>query len=299
MAARSRSVPPFPENTKRTEEVADWLELKALFSHDRNGSAADIDRELVRLNVDDRESLLGNVFLEIDRRQQATGRAYPFTRADTSIEISTGAKKFAAYFFCLALSYYGWKPRRNAPCNPWLLFEAISGHCAASFVNGDVVIFGTSARSGRQAKNVFATKVKELASKLGEGEGFRKQRTFSTKDSKVDLVAWRGFPDKRASQMILFGQCAGGENWRGDKLSSLNPDAFWDQWMKKGKVSALFESVFIPHRLFEDDEWELRARRARLLFDRCRVVHCADARIPRKLKTELLKCCRSEWRLPV
>jgi hypothetical protein len=280
--------------------VADWLELKALFSDDQNASAGDISVELNRLNVGDPESTLGNVFVEIDRRQRATGaKAYPFKREDTSIELAGDPKKFPAYLFCLALSYFGWKPRRKAPCNPWLLFEKVSGCSAAGYLDGKAIVFGTSSRSGKRAKNVFATKVTELATGLGEGEGFLKQRTFSTKDSKVDLVAWKSFPDARPSQLILFGQCAAGENWHGDKLSSLDPDAFWQQWMKKAQVSGLHRSVFIPHRLFHEDEWVLRARPARLLFDRCRVANCAHPSLPDELKAELLKCCKSEWKLPV
>src|SRR5207244_9530100 len=126
-----RSVPEFPDNPKRIEDVADWLELNALLSDDHNASAGDIERELDRLNVSDRESVIGNIFLEIDRRQQATGEhAYPFARDVTSIEVTANKTDFPTYFFCLALSYFGWKPRKKAPHNPWLLFEDISGYCA-------------------------------------------------------------------------------------------------------------------------------------------------------------------------
>jgi hypothetical protein len=301
MAVKSaRPALDFPTIPNRPEDVADWLELNALFSRDLNSSAGDIERELDRLSVGDPESLLGNVFLEIDRRQKAMdGNAYPFKRAVTSIEISEDSGKFATYFFCLGLSYFGWKLRKDAPCNPWLLFETISAHSAADYLQGDVLVFGTSTRSGKKSKNTFADKVTELATLVGEGEGFREQRTFSTKDSKIDLIAWKRFPDQRSSQLILFGQCAAGANWYGDKLSSLDPEAFWGQWMKKSQVSAFMKSVFIPHRVFDDGEWELRARPAKLLFDRCRVVNHAHHRITKALRKQLLNCCRSEWKLPL
>jgi hypothetical protein len=301
MPSRSaRSAPEFPTSPNRPEDVADWLELNALFSEDLNSSAGDIERELDRLSVGDPESLLGNVFLEIDRRQQAIGnRAYPFKRGPTSIEISADRRSFAAYFFCLALSYFGWKARRGAPCNPWLLFETLAAHSAADYLQGDVLVFGTSTRTGKGSKSTFADKVTQLATQVGEGEGFRKQRTFSTKDSKIDLIAWKRFTDKRSSQVILFGQCAAGANWHGDKLSSLDPEVFWQQWMKKSQVSGFIKSVFIPHRVFDDDEWELRARPAKLLFDRCRVVNHAHHRITSALRKQLLSCCRSEWKLPL
>jgi hypothetical protein len=138
-----------------------------------------------------------------------------------------------------------------------------------------------------------------LARKLREGDCFSPQRTFSTKDSRLDVVAWKPFADGRASQLILFGQCAAGANWT-SKLSALIPEDFWDLWMSGRKVSKPLRSVFIPHRLFEDDEWVHHATRARLLFDRCRVVAFAHLETASSQFAErLLKCCRTEWKLKV
>ncbi len=162
-----------------------------------------------------------------------------------------------------------------------------------------MIVFGTSNREGKNAKNAFQANIKSLARTLGEGSDFRPQKTFSTKDSKLDLVAWKRFSDRRASQVIIFGQCAAGANWN-SKLSELDPDVFWDQWMSEGKVSALLRSVFIPHRIFEDQEWSKHARHARLLFDRCRVASLAHNDTKEgTFADRLLGCCRTEWKIPV
>jgi hypothetical protein len=300
--ARRKDPIPFPPEFKKPEFLADWLELVALTQGDRNASAGDLERRLDLLNCREKESLLGNAFTEIDRREQGAGAAaYPFTRANTSIEFKGNSADFAPYLFCLALSYFGWKARKGAPQNPWLLFEQLASYSAQSYVSGKAIVFGTSSRGdAKKAKNVFRTQVSALAKALGEGGGFRKQRTFSTKDSKVDIVAWRGFSDRRASQVIIFGQCAAGANWEGAKLTELDPEVFWDQWMSVGKVSALLRSVFIPHCVFDDELWEQHARPARLLFDRCRVVaHANEAVKGSTFAGKMLSCCRSEWRLPL
>jgi hypothetical protein len=290
----------FPQSPFRTEELADWLELTAIEAADGDASAGDLERELKRLGHGDPHDLLGMVFLEIDRRDKAAGKnAYPFNRNDSSVELKGDPNAFPAYIFCLALSYCKWTVRKNASENPWLLFEELAFYSAKKYLGGDALKFGTSSRIGSKGNKRFKAGINELAKKLGEGECFRSQRTFSAKDSKLDVVAWKGFPDARPSQLVMFGQCAAGANWAG-KLNELIPEDFWDQWMNCGKVSTPLRSVFMPHRIFEQDEWENHARSARLLFDRCRVVAFAHHETASgEFADRLLKCCREEWKLKV
>jgi hypothetical protein len=291
---------PFPTNWQRPEDIADWLELTAVVAADGDASAGDAERELTRLNCSNYESLLGNVFTEIDRREQAAGDFYAFERGKTSIKVRQPAKDFGTYFFCLCLSSLGWTLRKNAPNNPWLLFERVSALAAESYLGGEVMIFGTSSRLGTKARNVFRTNVDSLATVLREGSGFGPTKTFSTKDSHLDIVAWKPFADRRSSQIVLFGQCAAGADWRAAKLTELDPDVFWDQWFLRTKVSTLIRTVFVPHRMFDDEEWKLRATAARLLFDRCRVTAHAHEKVNASgLKYRLLECCRAEWNLPI
>ena len=201
----------FPR-TFQPEDLADWLELTAIQAADKDSSAGDLERELKRLGKSGTEELIGNTFTEIDRREKSAGKdAYPFERKDTSIELKAG--NYPAYIFCLALSYCKWKTRKGAPENPWLLFEELARFTAKNYMGGDAIIFGTSCRQKKSGEKKFVANINDLAKKLGEGEGFKKQSTFSAKDSKLDLVAWKSFRDERPSQIILFGQCAAGDNW--------------------------------------------------------------------------------------
>jgi hypothetical protein len=283
------------------EDLADWLELTAIQAADKNASAGDLERELKRLGKSNLEEIMGNVFTEIDRRETAAGvNAYPFERKDTSIELkANGASGYPAYVFCLALSYCKWKIRKGAPENPWLLFEELAEFTAKNYLGGKAITFGTSCRQNKVGERKFEKNINELAKKLGEGLGFRNQATFSAKDSKLDLVAWKGFQDGRASQIILFGQCAAGDNWT-NKLSELNPRVFWDQWMALARVSSILRSVFMPHRIYDHEEWNKHARAARLLFDRCRVVSFAhNDTVNSEFSKRLIDCCRTEWKLAV
>jgi hypothetical protein len=280
------------------EDLADWLELTAIQAANKNGSAGDLERELKRLGKSGTEELIGNTFTEIDRREKSAGKdAYPFERKDTSIEMKAG--NYPAYIFCLALSYCKWKTRKGAPENPWLLFEELARYTAKNYLCGDAIIFGTSCRQKKSGEKRFVANINDLAKKLGEGEGFKKQSTFSAKDSKLDLVAWKSFQDGRPSQIILFGQCAAGDNWT-NKLTELIPEDFWDQWMAQAKVSSPLRSVFMPHRVYDHERWDKHARSARLLFDRCRVVaHAHKDTATGGFATRLLNCCRTEWKLHV
>jgi hypothetical protein len=72
----------------------------------------------------------------------------------------------------------------------------------------------------------------------------------------------------------MFGQCASGNDWA-SKLGELQPSAFWGQWMQDSPISPyLIRSFFVPHRI-ERRKWELIARKAGLLFDRCRIASWA------------------------
>src|SRR5437773_2369191 len=188
----------FPQSPFRPDQLADWLELQAIEAADADASAGDLERELKPLNFGGirAEGLIGNVVTEIDLREKAaSAAAYPFVREPTAIKLKGEARDYPAYIFCLSLSYCAWKLRKRARENPWLLFEELAAHSAKGYLGGEVEVFGTSTRDNARNKKRFVQGVNRLAKLLGEGEGFKPQKTFSTKDDKLDIVAWKPFPD--------------------------------------------------------------------------------------------------------
>jgi len=76
-----------------------------------------------------------------------------------------------------------------------------------------------------------------------------------------------------SSKLLLFGQCAGGQDWK-DKLREMDPRAFWDNWILDPAASPLLRSFYVPHRIDVDD-WDDYARNSGILFDRCRIAFWA------------------------
>ena len=62
------------------------------------------------------------------------------------------------------------------------------------------------------------------------------------------LIAWLPFADRREGQIVCFGQCATGANWR-DKLSELQPQDFAHKWLQDQFAAAPGKMFFMPHRI--------------------------------------------------
>lgn len=279
----------FPASVSDPIALADWLELMALTTPDGDASAGDLERPLRRLGDQSPEVLIARVFTEIERRITATGDAYPFSRGGAAISRKGPIADYVPYVFCLVLSFFKWKAKAGVPHNPWLLFEELAYVAAGEYLNASdtSMLFGTSARKKKQS---FRTAIGDLCVRLREGKEFRDQKT-SAKDDKLDLVVWKEFPDRGSSQIVMFGQCAAGEDWP-KKVNELQPIPFSDQWLAVPLVSPVIRSFYVPHRI-DAEQWEYYARRAGVLFDRCRIAHFAQkSRGAVTRRTRLLACCK-------
>lgn len=255
--------------------LADWLELYALLSPDRNSSRGDLDsalRTASHSELDDDveiEQKILEVFGEFEQRAEAAKEAYPFDidyRGILTLR-ADGWKASPVYVFCLCLSYYPLQETRVGP----KLFEQVSCLAARSYLRGEAVGFGSPRTSLPPS---FASAVIELCTLIGEGGGYQEQPSLDCKDDTLDLVAWKDFVDRRPSKVLMFGQCGAGRGWP-DKLGQLQPSAFWRQWMRVGSVSPEpIRSFFTPYRVSQR-RWEHYARQAGVLFDRCRIAYWA------------------------
>ncbi len=268
---------PLPAESTSIIKLADWLELLALQSSDDNASKGDLESALTTASVvvaDRLEAKALSIFAELQSRSRAAGSAYPFEINGAVLQFKGDRSEYSSYLFCLALSYFGWSTKRSweIDINPWLLFEELSALAAAQFIGGRVHSFGTS-RISRNGNSVYKAAIDQLCIDLGEGVRFKPQPPRWKKDDKVDLVAWKDFKDKKTSKLIMFGQCAAGNNFK-DKLSDLDPDSFWRKWMSESNVSPHLKSFYIPHRVPELD-WNNMGIDCGIIFDRCRVCHWA------------------------
>ncbi len=277
-----------PSEIKDPIKLADWLELIALVAHDNNASYGDLSSELRRSGAyeineenleddgffqDERiDEMCGEVFDELNHRAKSAEHSYPFEVDGSVLELKSKStwEDYAAYVFCLCLSYFG-SPGGEGTNIPRRLFEDMSKFAAQKFVGGDAVKMSPPRE---ELPSSFSDAINELCIRIGEGDGYKEQEDspLRPQDDRVDIVAWRHFPDNLPSKLILFGQCASNKHWAGwrSKLSDLDPDAFCDLWMLSRLTTTPLKSFFVPHRI-NGGRWTYAAKYAGILFDRCRI----------------------------
>lgn len=283
-----------PSEIKEPIKLADWMELLALISPDKNSSYGDLSSALRRTGAYDLnevnprsdesyqdeqiDEMCGEVFNEILHRAKAADHSYPFAVSTSGsllyVKTHTSWEQYAAYIFCLCLSYFGSPPGEGTNV-PRRLFEDLSKYAAKNFINGDAVRMSPPRTD---LPSPFADAVKELCVQIGEGDGYKEQRDskIQPQDDRLDIVAWRHFPDSYPSKLIMFGQCASNKYWAEwrKKLSELQPREFCEQWMISVPTPPPVKSFFVPHRV-DKQRWRYAARYSGIIFDRCRIAFWA------------------------
>lgn len=270
----------FPEDARNPIECADWMELTALVSPEHRCSIAAVERNLRRLSsYDEKRAIQQNaevdaacaeVLGEIKRRQQAATLAYPFRLVGTELDVVGKIEDYAAYVFCLCLSWFGWKQRRGKKIFPRRMFEDLSKYAAEVFVDGKALRFGAPRN---ELPGSFKMALVRLCVEIGEGQVKEIKGRTKAQGDTLDLIAWRNFPDCAEGKLFLVGQCVSGENWE-DKKRELDAEAFFDDWFsdRPPSIRSMRIGLFIPHRVLKS-KWITITRRAGIIFDRCRIAH--------------------------
>ena len=258
--------------------LADWLELQAFFAADGNASFSDLRRALATMGLGEDENdeiLAGDAFSELSDRSLACGDCYPFVVDGSVLQTREDLESYWAYLFCLLLSYQG-ANRGEATNEPTRIFAEVAEIAARVYVSGKSLKFGFPRRV--LPKN-FEEAIQAVCKELGEGIGPKKRPDSQyAKDARLDIIAWRPFPDRRQGQMIMFGQCAAGGNWE-EKLSDLQPRDFTDLYWSDPPAVTPLKGFFTPFRLPQDG-WYTKAKYAGVLFDRCRIASFAHGHEP-------------------
>ncbi len=295
-----------PAATAPVEHHADFVELDILRSRHQRMSIASYMRVLdsaaaseILADSEDEplgqwmdtaaESLAESVFAELDERFNACGKdaeCYPFELGADSVAARTNAAD-SVYTFLALLSWFG-KDAGPRDLDGEKLFEEVCAMACKSYLgwphpNVRSAVFGFPRRL---APRGFADAVDELCRALGEGRGCHKNRRLvrTQKDAKLDVVAWREFSDHREGKVILFGQCATGQDWR-NKMTELPPPVDWCRyWMLDAPAVSPIRCFFVPHRI-ERQRWVHACLLGGIVFDRCRIAGLAQ-RASSELKAE-------------
>ena len=234
------------------------------------------------------EAAAEGVFMEISDRICACGEPnYPFTTTSQDIAVRADTSH-SVYTFLLLLSRFGQDagPTKNEGAK---LFEEICGHIVMSFLGGkdalaDAHVFGFPRRV---ACDGFAHALDSLCQHMAEGGGSRNQPTTpNQKDAKLDVVGWKSFRDMRKGRLIIFGQCATGNNWREKRSELISTQDWCSYWMKDRPAVWPLRAFFVPHRV-GDRDWLETCVHGGLLFDRCRITSCAGS-LPKEIADQMM-----------
>lgn len=276
-------------------ELLDHLELRALRDPDGNASAAELVTELTMGGSGDArddemqtplsEELAGivdAVFTHAEDRNSHCGEnGYPFT-IDGNVLLKQDDDFSRVYTFLLLLSAHGKDAVSGTDAAQ--LFEDVSAVAAANYLgNCDGFVFGFPRR---MKPKDFPGALAKLCKFIGEGKPDRKMPNQDTmKDAGLDVVVGKPFLDRKPSQLIAFGQCATGGNWRAKK-HELQPETWCRVWMSKTPQVNPAKMFFIPHSVTADD-WVHLGYHAGIVFDRFRISYCCEKAITPALRKRL------------
>ena len=269
--------------------LADWAELKVLYS-----TATSISWESIRtevnlegfLDADDLfdedyldepalaeaapESLLADTIREIHRRMASGGRGYPFRIQKDKLELRPGVHRRTPYAFCLMVSdrdYY--TASDPAP----RMFEHIASVALKSYLQGSSYRFGAPRSAPDQ-------QIKTALIRLEEQTGDKFKNFYpirsTDKDLGLDVVGWKDFVDSEISKLLVYMQCATGEDWpkkSGDL--DLGTAGVWNKTMEWTVPPV--KAMAIPYVVPPGIEWE-RATPGVLFLDRLRITSLLPAR---------------------
>lgn len=263
-------------------KLADWMEVNALVEKDRSSSIEDVISEIKIARGEDYkffDELRADLSSLLIQRGKELNEAYPFEFNGMLLNIKGGNfQKKWTYIFCLLISYIGvekierdfkiWKILESSS-----IFEKICTLAAKVFLSGksfeaEALQFGAPRKEWVEKDRPFKAALKILKNKIKDGEIKKIGNTSVRKDAGLDVVAWRDFPDKKRSKLLLFGQCTTSGKDYNSKKRELN------EFFVYFRIdSTNIKSFFIPHSL-EEDRWSIIScdPSVGLVFDRNRIA---------------------------
>lgn len=258
--------------------LADIIKPSLMSSDEIEINGADDDSDKLNFKVDE-------ISGEINRRIKVTKGNYPFELINSDYTLKhqvTEDNYFHIYSFLLYATRLNMSTEKlQSGYDGTQLFEKLSALIALNFfgenTQGDV--FGTSKTDVKG----FRAKLTEVVKSMKEGGYIHKRPGLSPQDDKIDIIVWKGFTDKKTSQLIAFGQCKTGTSWK-DKLSELDPQTFCNTWFTSQPVTVPIK-MFFSSQYFHAEIWDGKAYSAGLIFDRFRILDY----LPNNISADLME----------
>ena len=257
--------------------LADWAELQVLYSEDAGISFESIRTEAdVEGLLEDEDSpdvaiapseaselLIADAVREVQRRIDHGGNGYPFCTNENRLEIRPGAHRWTPYAFCLMVCDRDyWVSGDSSPT----MFEHVAKAALKSYLQGKAIRFGAP-------RNAPEKQIQKALEQLAEQTGDRLLQFFpvkpTDKDLGLDVVGWKDFPDEATSKILVYMQCATGEDWLGKRGDlDLSTAGVWSQTI--GWTTPPVKALAIPYVVPPGEDWQ-RATPGILLMDRLRI----------------------------
>ena len=260
--------------------LADWAELQLLYS---GGTELSLESIRTQLDfegllgddpIDDSDtsdeasqSLVAEAVREIQRRIEDGGKGYPFRIKGEMIELRPGVHRMTPYAFCLMVCdrdyYTGSDPAPR-------MFESVASTALQTYLGGDSFRFGFPREDPDRS---IKTALESLEQRTGDPLSPTYPVKATDKDLGLDVVGWKDFLDGRASKILVYMQCATGEDWPG-KRGDLDLD-IWNQLV--AWTTSPIKAMAIPYVVSPGDQWK-RSTPGLLLMDRLRISSLLPAR---------------------
>ena len=250
--------------------AADFLELSALFSEERQSLsedivnalelAAEMEYENVDEEVKNREEVAGMAVARMAFRKRVLATSYPFDIDDSGDVIYyTGEEKdlgHTAYLVSLILSNLrpvspllvgsGVHPSEKDVFRLRQYFQYLATAAVAAEVGGPAWSFGFP----RPDRTGFLPKLSEIWTSFRDGiVGAASSAPTNPKDDKVDIFAWREQKDGLPGFLMIAAQVATGSDWEEKSIKSHVNGVFQLRWFNPPPVTSMVSYHVIPFAL--------------------------------------------------
>lgn len=268
-------------HTNSIDSLADWAEWYVA-SRGESLSKAKLASMLASMPTTADEEDIDSALLELARREQLYGPARPFGLEGDIISPVIRWQDRPEYMMCLIFSIEGVRKAKGKN-DGTKLFERLSREAALAYLNGRAEVIGFPNASA------LVKQIKDLATSTGERLGDRVPKP-KDKDKGVDVVAWKGYGDKRDNQIVLLLQCGAGFHFDTKKPISV---VAWREFIRWSACPV--QGIMVPVVISIDDWLETRDD-YNLIFDRVRIHLALHGREPSDpdLRAEIKTWCVSK-----
>ncbi len=278
-------------------EFTDYLEIRCLLKSDgciTLGDTVDLlfDDELGELREDEedenekedkRVQKVREIFNFTINRQNIYTDYYPFITVKSNtltVKQNLTRKQFLYIALLLSSNLSYVKGNIHAITHSFenlsfMLFKLLFPKNLRKTQKTEAYLFGAGGNS--IFKGTLFTKIQTLTDKLNlKTAAYFKKEEFDKNnvgDGGLDLVGWYRFADKSEGTLMIFGQCACGENWIDKQLESHS--VRWNNWI--AFLNTPTNVLFTPrHYRKTDGHWlKTTTLRDTVVLDRLRIIDLA------------------------